>query len=206
MKTKKTPIAVLSYPHLFKPHAVSVGDPEKFSCTLIFTPEAQSTPEFKALKQVALETAQERWPDAADQFKANRLRWPFRSDWKAKGYPEGSVFLNVRSDYAPRVVDHNVRPIPEARSSEVYAGALVYAAITPYCYDRSGNKGVTFGLDHVQKVGNGPRLDGRPDPSNVFDVVEGESIAAPDFETSDEESIPDGPSGIDELFGDDGAF
>jgi hypothetical protein len=45
-----------------------------------------------------------------------------------------------------------------------------------YAYNQAGNKGITFGLNNVQKVADGERIDGRAEASEEF----ADLSAAPD--------------------------
>lgn len=177
-KSLITPLAILSYPYLFKPQkAQNEGDKDKFSAALIFTKENQG-PLFTALKQAVIATAMEKWGDkAAGMITRGSLRTPFRTDVEEKGYPEGSVFINPRSDRAPGVVTAYLDPATnKARvitdPDEAYAGSIVRASVVPFAYDVSGNKGVSFALNNVQVVVNdteeAPRLDGRRAAEDEF--------------------------------------
>ena len=55
------------------------------------------------------------WGDKAKQMlKDGKLKTPFRSDAEEKGYPEGSVYITVRTAQRPGVVslvpDKNGKP------------------------------------------------------------------------------------------------
>jgi hypothetical protein len=172
-----TPTARLSYPNLFKPRANKdkPGSEPKFSACLIFDKAAQATPEFKAM-MAAVQAA------AFEKFGANaknlNLRNPFRkaeekmdADGKfPDGMEAGFVFINCSSAMAPGVVDAKVQPILDQR--EIYAGCYVKAAVNAYGYDNSGNKGVSFGLNHVQKVKDGKPLGNTSRPQDAFKPVD----------------------------------
>lgn len=67
-------------------------------------------------------------------------------------YPEfaGNMFMNVRSDRKPVVVDQNVQEVLDP--TEVYSGCWVKASINAYPYNFEGKKGISFGLNAIQKV------------------------------------------------------
>lgn len=194
--TKKlmTPEATLSFPHLFVPQAAEDGGIPKYSCSLVFSPEAQQTPEFQALRAAAVAAAKEKWGDkAAEKLKSARYK-TFRDDVAAKGYPEGSVFINVRSTYAPGIVRWDKSLITEADKAEVYPGAIVRAIVSAFAYERKGNHGVSFGLDGLQKLRDGERLDGRVNVQDAFDATE--PPAAVDFSDIADEG-DDGSASVD---------
>lgn len=164
-----TPEAILSYPQLFEARSVD-GSKAKFSCALVFL---EGT-DLKALKDAvtAVGVAKYGADKFADMVKRNALKLPFRKG-EEKSYPDGSIFINVRSDQQPGVVDRVADPktgkprvITDER--EIYAGCRVRASINAYCYDTSGNKGITFGLNNVQKLGDGERLDGKTRAEDDF--------------------------------------
>lgn len=177
--------ATLSYPNLLVARAGKGANAKsKFSAALVFTPEQQNTPAgkaaFEAMKKAALFVAEERWGSkAAEMFRIKQLRTPFRDDAEAKGYPAGSIFLNVRTEQKPACV--STEPSPENPKkprqftddeikTKMYAGAKVRASIVAFTYDTDGNKGVSFALNNLQKVGEGDRLDGRTAAEDEFDV------------------------------------
>ncbi len=193
----RTPKARLSYPYLFTPkRAKKDGEKDKFCTALIFEEGA----DLKPMKETAMRVAQARWPDAPNLIRAGRMRWPFRGDpedVREKGYPLGSTFMNVSAgENRPGVVDASKNNVTD--SNEAYAGRYVFVSLTAYTYDVNGNRGVTFGLNNVQLLEHGERLDGRLAAADEFDVedtgVEGmddlgeEAVDAP---TSQEDALSD---------------
>lgn len=170
-----TPKARLSYPNLFRAKAAAAGQEPKFSCALLFSPEAQATPEFAAMKAAAQAAAVEKW--GAGKIPAG-LRNPFRDAGEKSdkaGYEAGWVFINVSSSQRPGVVQNTSAGLqPIIDENEVYAGCWVIASVNPYAYDASGNRGVSFGLNNVMKVGEGESLGGRSRAEDDF-----AGIAAP---------------------------
>lgn len=197
----KTPVAILSYPCLFKPEAYEEGDKPAYSCALIFTPEAQQDPLFKAMKEAARDVAVERWGDEAKEVIQN-MRYPlFRDDGDEKGYPDGSLYINVRAtNVKPTVVSNipdpttgKVTRITEQQAAElggmleVYPGALVQATVGPFHYNRKGNKGVSFGLNNLMVIYVKPddrvRLAGGLPAEEEFEADEEAAAALADLTT-----------------------
>ena len=112
-----------------------------------------------------------------EMVKKKQLKLPFR-EGAEKDYADGSTFINVRSTNQPGVVDRIADPatgkprvITEA--AEVYAGCFVRASLAAFYYDTEGNKGITFGLNNVQKLRDcapDQRLDGRKRAEDEFDA------------------------------------
>lgn len=179
-----TPKAILSYPHLHKPQDPKPGQDPKYSATLVFVEGTDTT----ALQQAAIAAASDKFPSGyklpngqvitiQQAFAENILRSPFRKDALAKGYPSGSIFINVRTTKKPAVVyaqaGANGKPVPmpeEKMKDELYPGAIVRASVAAFYYDRDGNKGVSFALNNIQKLADGDRLDGRVAAEDEFDA------------------------------------
>jgi hypothetical protein len=159
---------VLSYPHLFKPRAMNPGDVPLYGAVFIFT-IATDRPCLEQIKSATDFVGSERWRDYPLMVEQKRLRLPWRRGEERadqKGYGPGKIFIGCRAESPPGVVDRNVQPILDPR--EIYAGCYVIASIRAFAYDRNGNKGISFGLNNVQKVGEGERLDARSTPSQDF--------------------------------------
>ena len=62
----------------------------------------------------------------------------------------------------------------DARNNDVldydlaYAGCRVRASLSPFGWSASGKKGVSFGLNHIQIVKDGERIDGRIEAGKAF--------------------------------------
>ncbi len=87
------------------------------------------------------------------------------------GHVAGAVFLNLKSQQKPGIVDENVQDIIDP--SRFYSGCWARATIRPYYYDQKGNKGVAFGLQNVQKLRDDDPLGGRTTAQQDFKPVEG---------------------------------
>jgi hypothetical protein len=169
-----TPEAVLSYPALFESRLTPSGQ-EKYGASLIFD-EGTDLSELKAAVRAA---AAARWGDKAAQMLKNRqLRTPFRegAEKEGRGYGAGKVFINASSNRAPGVVSRfagpDGKPLPVQDPDEVYPGCRVRASLTAFAYDTGGNRGVSFALNNVQKLGEGERLDGRLPAEDEFSAFE----------------------------------
>jgi hypothetical protein len=168
-----TPEARLSFPSLFKPHAMEGSNAEpKYDCVLLFP----KTADLSALKAAASAAVKEKWPSGAPKG----LRSPFRDgdEKELDGYA-GCIYLRVSSKNKPGVVDETLQPIIEA--SGIYAGCYVRASVRAYAYDQNGNKGVAFGLNNIQKLRDGEPFGGGPSKAeDDFEAVaSAQSKAAP---------------------------
>ena len=175
-----TPEAILSYPHLLEPQEPMDGKGEpKYSASLVFP----AGTDLSALKAAVKEVAEEKWGDKLPALlKAGKIRLPFRTDGEEKGYPEGSTFINARTTRRPQIAttipDADGRPMLLTDESKIYPGAIVRASLTAFTYNVSGNQGVGFGLNNIQFIRDGERLDNftsaqdefTADPSAVADL------------------------------------
>lgn len=194
----QTPRARLSYSQIFE--AKSFTQPgqapreAKFSCTLIFDAAAQKTAEFAALKRAASLAAEEKFgAKIKDADFARALRSPFhKSDTHptAKGKPghdPGTVFIRVTAKEAPAVVDTKLRPITDR--SQVYSGCYVFASVNAFGYENSGNRGVSFGFNGIQKVQDGEPLGTSRRPEDMFKPIEGADDGAAGDASAPAESL-----------------
>jgi hypothetical protein len=161
-----TPKARLNYAHLFTPRPGPNGGEPSYSATLVFEPGTDLT----ALRNAAYAAAREKWGDKMPK----QLRSPFRScsdrDGQ-EGFTPGGVFITVRTQNKPGLVDQGMNPI--LSGDALYSGAYVYGSLRSFAYDFQGNKGVSFALLNMQKVADGERLDNRRSPDQDFEPLPG---------------------------------
>jgi hypothetical protein len=181
-----TPEFRASFPHVFKAHAFNDKQEAKFSLTMLFP----KTADLKALKKAAAFAAEEKWGPREKWPKG--LRMPFRDgDEKSDltGYT-GTIYVNANSKQRPGCVDNRLTPIVE-EDNTFYAGCYARATLIAFAYDTSGNRGVSFSLQNIQKLRDGEPFSGRRKAEDDFDAV---------GDTSDDESSYDDDSG-DDAFG-----
>lgn len=169
-----------SYVNVFKTRKNELSGKDEYSIMALFPKGADLSAMKKAAQALLVEKL------GADQAKwPKNMRNPFRdqSDLEKDGkMPEGceagAIFMNFKCTERPGVVDANVQDIMEER--QVYSGAWFVANVRPYYYDQKGNKGVSFGLQNLQKVADGDPLGGRVRPTDAFKPVEGAAQGAAD--------------------------
>lgn len=187
-----TPIGILSYPHFDKPQTPTKPNQQaKYSGTLVFDAAAQKTPQFAAMQEAVIEAATEKFGaqikvggktiDIAQAFLIEELKNPFRKDAVRKGYAEGSVFINCRTQDQPQLIDGNKTLITDAQMIRTlfYPGSKARFSVTAFGYDTEGNRGVSFALNNVQWAGHGDRLDTRKAAVDEFDALD---VAPEDIE------------------------
>ena len=101
------------------------------------------------------------------------LRSPFRptAEKQYSGYDiPGGIFISPWTKSKPGLVDAVRNEIMVAE--DIWAGQLVRATVSPFYYNTSGNRGVSFGLNNLQVCRtDGPRLDGRSAPSQTSTII-----------------------------------
>lgn len=184
MSTKvNTPEFRIAFPALFTPKKNDLNGKDEYSCVALFK-KGEDLAKLKAAAQEALEkkfgSDKNKWP--------KNLRSPFRDQGdRAKendagdmvlpqGYEDGAIYLNLRSQQRPGVVDNQVQAILD--SSEVYGGCWCIASINAYAYDMKGNRGVSFGLGNIQKIRDDEAFGNRSKAEDDFAPVEGAGDAA----------------------------
>lgn len=143
---------------------------EKFSIRAAFPPST----DLSALKKQAGQAALDKWGDKPPK----NLRSPFRTNEELENPVQGIgddwviMTFSANADRRPGIVDAKVQDIID--EAEVYSGAWYRAQVRAFAYDMSGNKGVSFGLQNVQKLRNDDPLGGGRTPaSKAFTAVEG---------------------------------
>lgn len=146
---------------------------KKYSMRAVFMPES----DLATLKEQAKIAAEEKW--GAGKVPKT-IRSPFRTNEELEnpipGVPDDAVVMtfSANEDRRPGVVDKNLQDIID--DSEVYSGAWFRAQVRAYAYDNAGNKGVSFGLQNVQKLRDDEPLGrGKVPASKAFEAFGGGS-------------------------------
>lgn len=175
--TVTTPEFRVSYANVFEPQKNDLSGKMEYSLVAIF-PKGT---DLSKLKGAASAVMVEKY--GADQAKwPQNMRIPFRKcseRWKNEngkqiipaGYEDGdAIFMTLKSTKKPGLVDAAVQDIFE--QSQFYSGCFARASVRAYAYDNKGNRGVSFGLNNVQKIRDGEPLGGRSRPTDDFEAVD----------------------------------
>jgi hypothetical protein len=164
-----TPPFLLSWPYLFKPQAAMEGNdgPPKYGITMVFK-KGNTKQDLGFMAACARIVAKKKWGSDGFNVMAKKLRSPFRdSDEEGKGekYKEmaGTIYVAAKSAELPGVLGLDGQAIVAGdaeRMALVYSGCLARATLSCYAYEKSGNKGVAFGLLNLQVLAHGKRLGG----------------------------------------------
>lgn len=173
-----TPKFRVSFPSVFQPKSFE-GQAPKYSVVMLF----EKTADLAAMKKAAMEKAieafgpKETWP--------KNFKWPFKNgDDKPElqGYP-GSIVVTAscKADNRPGVVDRNLSAITE-EDGAFYAGCYARATVSVFPFDKAGNRGVSFGLLNLQKLGDGEAFSGRKAASADFEAIDDGSENAENYD------------------------
>ena len=130
-----TPEFRVSYPNLLEPRLNDLNGKMEYSVVALF----KKGEDLSKLKVMAENAVVEKW--GADKTKwPKTLRSPFRDqgERESDGYEEGAVFINLKSNQRPGVVDANVQTIIDP--SQVYPGCYGRATVRAYAYAQKGNR------------------------------------------------------------------
>ena len=198
-----TPIGRFSFVNVFTPRkATEEGKKDKYEVSLLLAKDMSEddAKSWKQMKGLAIAAAKEKWPKYFEKYSTKeaiaklKLGMPFKDgdDEEYEGY-EGHWFIRTSSIRKPGLVDAKRQAIIDADA--LYSGCYGRLDVDAYAYETKGNRGVTFGLDNVQKARDGERLGGG-----------GGRAAADAFGALDSDDGADDPDNYDDPLdaGDDG--
>lgn len=197
-----SPEAMLSFPSLITPKLgpnPKPGDVAQYGCTLVFPKGTDMT----ALKKAATEALKEKFGDKLESLLKNgSIKLPFRKVGDKYDEEKYEYFINVRRKDKPGIVDRYAgpdgKPAPLTDTEKLYPGCIVRASLSAYAYDVNGNKGVSFGLQHIQWREQGVRLDNRRSAVDSFDAEQRPDAV---FEGSSTESAVSKGEALNDLLG-----
>jgi hypothetical protein len=169
----------LSYCHIFEPFTNIEGQEPKYSVVLLIPKSDKATvAKLRKAQQAAIENAKDRLfkGSVPKGLKTTLHDGDEEADLDRNPEYEGHYYMSVNSKTKPGVVDRNVQPILD--STEVYSGCYARVSINAFAYSQAGNKGVSFGLNHVQKLEDGDFLGGRSRAEDDFDELDDEDESA----------------------------
>lgn len=196
-----TPPFVMGFPNLFEmtTYKTTSGEESKpsYNMVAIFEPKAYKGKEKERWDALVAEMDAQclkqfgkKWADCkkvVDQeegtlgvpgFKAGLYNGNSEKKRDKPGYGEGKFYCTIKSYNPVGVVQYNGVgkkstdvSVTEGNTDIIYAGITARAKITVWAYEAGG---VSFWLDSVQKLKDGPRLDNRGNAADDFeDDVDG---------------------------------
>jgi len=164
-KVLLTPPFRVSFPEVWQKKSFQEGQPGRYSLTCLFTPAEFSEKDkakWKAIhvacNQVALDVWKKSYIAARD---AGGYTLPFhKGDAEAKwGRGPGIVFCTLAASMRrPTIINKQGEVMTEDGEEEFYSGCYARASINPYV-PKGWKKTMALGLNNLQKLGEGERLD-----------------------------------------------
>ena len=164
-----TPPFIASYPAVFEAKE-NLNGKLKYSVSMVFPEGTDMAPLKKAARAAVVAkfgTDKSNWP--------KKIKMPFRDgneDKDGEGVYKNATFVSANSNNRPGIVDRNMNEIID--EDDFYPGCLARATVNFYYFDKSGTKGIACGLNNLQFLKDGERLDGRTSAQEDFDSVEDE--------------------------------
>lgn len=161
-----TPIGVACFVHVWEPHAFADESGNKkdpnYGLILVF----DKGEALKEMKKACGRALIKKFGEAKAKAMAKTAKLPFRmaSEYAEYGAPfdaedaEERIMVSFKSRSAPGVVNARAKAI--MNQPDFYAGCLARVSCYAHAFDSMGNKGVTFLLNNVQKMGEGEKLAG----------------------------------------------
>lgn len=175
-----TGLVRFSYVHVFEPSAAAEGAEEKYSVSIIIDKGDKKTlAAIKAAIEEAKQLGKNKLTDSKGRIPAN-LKQPLRDGDVDRPEDEAyanSMFLTASSFRKPGVVGKN--PSVPLTEDDFYSGCYGRASINFYAFNTANSRGIACGLNNLQKLEDGDRLDGGTSAAEDFN--DGES----DFDAND---------------------
>lgn len=159
----------LSYVHIFEPFANSPDQEARYSTTILI-PKSDTVTLDKIRKAQEAAAEQGKTKTFGGRVPAGLKMTLHDGDEEAdlERNPEyaGHFYMAMSSKTRPGVVDENLNAILD--QTQVYSGCYARVSINAFPYSNSGNKGISFGLNNVQFLADGPALGGRTRAEDDF--------------------------------------
>ncbi|MCH4172593.1 MAG: DUF2815 family protein [Lactobacillus sp.] len=171
-----TGVVRFSYVHLMEPYAqVGSGQEPKYQ-TAILIPKSD-TKTLEKIKKAQRAAYEEGKGEKLKGLRFEKVKTTLRDgDEESDEHPEyaGNMFMNVSSKSKPTILgtqrdaDGSLKEITDGE--EIYSGMYGRASLNFFAYNSQGNKGISAGLNNVQKTKDGEVLGGtRTDAQDDFD-------------------------------------
>ena len=166
----------LAFVNLFEARSSNPDQPPKFGCCLMIPKDDTAT--LKKIKDAQAAAAELGKGKFNGKVPANLKTTLHDGDEEQdlEKYPEfaGHYYMNISANesYPPGIVDANVNPILDR--SEVYSGMWARVSMNAFAYNSNGNRGISFGLRHVQKVRDDEPFGGSSRAADDFDALDDE--------------------------------
>lgn len=159
----------LSYVHLFEPYSNTPEQEPRYSTTILI-PKSDTVTMDKIRKAQAAAAEDGKTRVFGGRVPTNLKTTLHDGDEEAdlERNPEyaGHYYMALSSKTRPGVVDQALNAILD--TTQVYSGCYARVSMNAFAYSNSGNKGISFGLNNVQFLDDGPALGGRTRAEDDF--------------------------------------
>lgn len=159
----------LSYVHLFEPYSNNPDQEAKYSTTILI-PKSDTTTMDKIRKAQAAAAEAGKTKVFGGKIPTALKTTLHDGDEEAdlERNPEyaGHYYMALSSKTRPGVVDASLNAVIDP--TQVYSGCYARVSMNAFPYSNSGNRGISFGLNNVQFLDDGPALGGRTRAEDDF--------------------------------------
>jgi hypothetical protein len=163
----------IGYANVFRPRKREDDEEPSYSCMIIIDKTDRVT-----LRKIAkaIEAAQIEGKAKIGNSKSTTLRdGDEEADLENNPELAGMMYVNISSKQRPGIVDQTRQKVID--ETMVYSGCYVNVSMKAFAYNAKGNKGVSFGLNHIQFVRDGEPLGGMTRAEDDFEDVETEGYS-----------------------------
>lgn len=172
-----TPVFRLSYPNVWAPKFNQLAKRDQYDIQMLFDKKTDG-PLLQPMLKLMADLTTHKWGAKPAGFLS-----PFKDGDTMKNGAgellkdknpafEGKIILSSWSKMPPGVMDPSGKN-PITQHDEIYGGCYCRAQLNGYAYEKGQNKGVSFGLLHLQKIKDGDAFGNRTRPEDAFAPVEG---------------------------------
>jgi hypothetical protein len=144
----------------------------KYSISILIPKSREK--ELEPLKAAALEVAAQKWGQKGASVFAN-ARYPLiidgdkpNADGEVDANAKGHFVIRAKTDRKPGIVGADPKVEMFFDDQNCFSGCWFRISGGLFAYEQEGNKGVSLGLNNVQVLKLGTRLDGRKAASDEF--------------------------------------
>lgn len=166
-----------SYMNVFEPRAMEGGEAKYSVCILIDKTDAVNLNLLRSAIAAATNLGKENGKYGQKPVNSPAFKNPLRDGDAERPDDEayqGCYFVNANNSKPVGVIGPNAKKITALEQDTIYSGCYGNAAVNFFPFNFNGTIGVGCGLNAIQKVSDGERLSGFPDPESLFtSTVEG---------------------------------
>lgn len=160
-----TPEFRVSFCNVFTPVDKFDSGELKYDVTMLFDKDTDISPIKKAINEVI----KAKWGDNPPKKLSNPIKKGDDADTVYEGWA-GKIVMSAWSKSKPGICDRQTNLI--LNENEFYSGCYARATINVFAWVRQSKAGISIGLNNLQKLRDGDRLDGRVNAENDFDSME----------------------------------